>query len=110
MKHDFEIILSWSRRSSRRIQYFPECLNSQLACAIIGVRLEAVVQKFLPGLFKISLARKRTKCFTHDVMGLRRFQAANAREDFDLGDAAKERLDQRLHRHERAVRSARVTP
>ena len=73
-----------------------------------AIRQETVVQKLVP--LVVALAGDRLKCRARNLVWVRHLGTGDAGQHFQLGHPAKQRRDQRLHRHQRTVARPGVAP
>ena len=73
-----------------------------------AVGQKSVVQKLVP--LVVALAGDRLKCRARNLVWVRHLGTGDAGQHFQLGHPAKQRRDQRLHRHQRTVARPGVAP
>ena len=110
MENDFQRVFRRSGNRLRRADRFRHRVRVELDLDRFrrAAGQIAIVQKSFPIVFAVP--RDAAIGLTHDVIRLEFVQTANAREHFQFGDAAEQRLDKRLNGNQRAVGGARVTP
>src|SRR4051794_23011696 len=67
------------------------------------------MQELFPAFLKVA-AGKSTEGFAHDIVSTRLIKPGYTSQKLQLRQAAEQRLDERLNRHQCAIEGPRVTP
>ncbi len=105
-ENDFEFVLKPALRAARLAN--AGATTAALNETLTGLTAPVATKPSCKAFFQASSLPR--KCFARDFVRVCFSEAANAREHFKFRHPAEQRLNQRLHDNDRAVRRAHIAP
>ena len=68
------------------------------------------MQKLLPAVVQVRHSPEGLEGLPNDIVWTHHRGAKQSRQNFNLSQATKQRLEERLHRHVGTIRTANITP